>query len=333
MKLSIVVLCWNDRTVVADCLQSIYRNTHATDFEVIVSDNGSTDESVEFVRRNYPQVQVIENGRNLRFAKGNNVAISASNGEYVLILNPDTIIHDGALDKMVRFADKHPEAGAVGCRVLNSDGSYQTSARPFASLRSEWIVALHLRSLGRICGLGQADGYQGWNGDTERRVDWITGCFMLLRGNVLRHLRGFDEQFFYYYEDMDLCRRIWAAGYSVIFTPEATITHLKGQSTNQRLPPIAFALDSQTTRYLYYYKYYGKRGLLHARRVALVALFLRRLGYGLAQLVKPTEPRKRRLEQLRVLLQWNYQVDPVRLIHYNEEPKLRIDVPSRVLER
>ncbi len=101
MELSIVILCWNDLKVIADCLQSIYSATHKIRFEVIVSDNGSTDGSVEFIRKNYPQVRLIENGRNLRFAKANNVGIKASSGKFVLILNPDTIIHDRALDEVV----------------------------------------------------------------------------------------------------------------------------------------------------------------------------------------------------------------------------------------
>ena len=125
MKLSIVILCWNDLKVIANCLKSIYEGTLSTEFEVIVSDNGSADGSIEFIRENFPQVNVIENGTNLRFSKANNVGIRASQGEYILILNPDTVIHEGTLDKLVRFADEHQEAGAFGCRVLNSDGSRQ----------------------------------------------------------------------------------------------------------------------------------------------------------------------------------------------------------------
>jgi GT2 family glycosyltransferase len=332
MKLSIVILCWNDMKVIPDCLKSIYETTRSTEFEVIVSDNGSTDGSIEFIRQNYPQVTVIENGRNLRFAKANNVGIRACRGEYVLILNPDTIIHAGALDTSVAFADKHPEAGAVGCKVLNADGSYQEPARPFDRLRSEWIIALYMRWLSGVFGWARADTYPGWQGETERQVDWITGCFMLVRRKVLQQINGFDEQFFYYYEDMDLCRKIWGAGYPIIYTPEATITHLKGQSTNQRLPPITFALDSQITRYLYYYKYEGERGVREARRIQLVSLFLRRLAYGIAHRAKPTEAGKKRLEQMRLLFEWNYRVDPVRLVKFGEEPDLNIG-SARVLER
>lgn len=333
MKLSIVVLCWNDRGVIAECLRTIFANTHSTEFEVIVSDNGSTDGSVEFIRASYPMVRVIENGRNLRFAKANNVGIRASSGEYILILNPDTIIHEGALDKMVAFADQHPEAGAFGCRVLNADQSYQVSARPLASFRGEWIAALYLRGLGRLHKWFTADSYPGWSGTTERQVGWVSGCFMLLRGALLKSLDGFDQQFFYYYEDMDLCRRVWQAGYSILFNPAATITHLGGKSTKNRFTPLGFVLDGQVTRYLYHYKHSGKRGMRQARRIALTSVSLRWLGYRLKHLVLPTEAGRKRVELLRAVLDWNYRVDPVRLVENGDEPRLRMALSDRVVER
>lgn len=333
MKLSIIILCWNDRRVIADCLQSIFANTHSTDYEVIVSDNGSTDGSIEFIRSSYPMVRVIENGRNLRFAKANNVGIRASLGEYILILNPDTIIHEGTLDRMIAFADQHPEAGAFGCRVLNADGSYQRSARPFASHRGEWIAALYLRSLGRLHKWFTADSYPGWRGETERQVGWVSGCFILARASVLKSIGGFDEQFFYYYEDMDLCRRIWQAGYPILYNPQATITHLGGQSTTTRFPKLAFVLDGQVTRYLYYYKYSGKSGVRRARRIALVSVSLRRLGYWIKQKLSPTEAGQKRLELLRGLFEWQRRVDPVRLVENGEEPRLQVALSGRVVER
>ena len=167
MKLSIIILCWNDLGVILNCLQSIYANIHSTEFEVIVSDNGSVDGSIGCIRNRFPQVHIIENGTNLRFAKANNVGIRASKGEYVLILNPDTIIHDRTLDKLVAFADQHPEAGAFGCRVLNPDGTYQVSARPFSSLRGELIAAFHLRPLAYVSDWFLSDSYVGWKGETS----------------------------------------------------------------------------------------------------------------------------------------------------------------------
>ena len=333
MKLSIVILCWNDRKVIDDCLRSVFANTRITEFEVIVPDNGSTDGSIEFIRQSYPQVQVIENGRNLRFAKANNVGIRASRGEYVLILNPDTIIHEGSLDRMIAFADEHPEAGAFGCRVLNADGSYQRSARPYASFRGEWVAALYMRSLGRLSKWFTADSYPGWHGDTQRQVDWVSGCFILVRNSVLQAIKGFDEQFFYYYEDMDLCRRIRQAGHPILFYPGATITHLGGQSTTGRFTPLTFVLDAQVTRYLYYYKYYGHAGVRRARRIAIVSALVRLFGYGVKQLLRPSEAVRKRLEVIRGVLEWNYRVDPVRLVEHGEEPRLQMPHLSRLAER
>lgn len=319
MKLSIIILCWNDQTVIANCLRSIYASTHSTEFEIIVSDNGSTDGSIEFIRNNYPRVRLIENGENLRFAKGNNIGIEASCGEYVLILNPDTIIHEGTLDKLTRFADQHPEAGAFGCKVLNTDGSYQESGRPFPTFRGEWVRALGLKRLAYLSDWFLPGIYLGWKGDTQRTVDWLSGCFIFVRREIAKHIGGFDEQFFYYYEDMDLCHRIWDAGYPIFYTPEMAIVHLGGQSTKRS--PLRFVLDSQVTRYRYFYKYHGRNGVRRCRRIALASLFIRLAMLKLVQLVMPTEARQSRLNTIRAALQWNMRVDPVRLVENGEEPQ------------
>jgi hypothetical protein len=215
--------------------------------------------------------------------------------------------------------------------VLNPDGTYQVSGRPFASLRGEWIAALYLRPLGYFFDWFLSDSYVGWKGETRRTIDWHSGCFILIRADLAKRLGGFDEQFFYYYEDMDLCRRVWEAGYSIIYNPEMSITHLGGQSTKRS--PQAFTLDGQVTRYRYFYKYFGKRGVQGCRRSKLASLFMRRLGYGLLLLVSPSEARKRRLETLRLTFEWNMRVDPVRLVEDGEEPKLTLEPVGRVIER
>lgn len=333
MKLSIVILCWNDMKVIGDCLRSIYATTLGTEFEVIISDNGSTDGSPEYIRREFPQAQVIENGRNLRFAKGNNVAIRASRGEYVLILNPDTIMQQGTLDGIVQYADQRPEAGAFGCRIVFPDGTLQPVQRPIQTIRCEWCWALGLGVLGHLSDFFQAGSYVKWHGETERTVGWLAGCFILARGELLRRLGGFDEQFFYYYEDTDLCRRIWESGASIRYTPKYTIVHLGGQSTVNRFNRLTFALDGEITRYLYYYKYNGKKGIRGCRFASLVGLSLRRFVYGLLQTVRPSEENRKRLELYRTLFDWNYRVDPLRLVKTGEEPELNIKLADRVLER
>jgi len=326
-KLSIVILCWNDLRIIADCLRSIYAHTHSTDFEVIVSDNGSTDGSPEFIRSHFPRVHIVENGVNLRFSKGNNVGIAVASGELILILNPDTLIHEGALDRFVEFADRHPEAGAFGCRVLNADGSYQGPARPFPTIWREWVAALYLRPLGYVSDLFISDVYVGWRGDTERSIDWQSGCCQLFRADLLKRLKGFDERFYYYYEDVDLCHRVWDVGYPILYTPEATITHLWGQSTKIR-SRFSFELDKYRNRYRYFHKYYGRTGARRSRRVTLAWLWLRCAGYSCVHLFKPSQATKDRLELYRASIRWNKQVDPVRLVEQGEDPKSNLQTET-----
>jgi len=321
MKLSIVILCWNDSKIIPDCLRSVYAGTHSTQLEIIISDNGSTDGSVEFVRENFPDVRVIENGANLRFSKGNNVGIRACTGEYILILNPDTLIHEGSLDRWVAFADSHPEAGAFGCRVLNRDGSDQGCAQPLPTLGGLLMGALYLRSLSRISDFFPSDTYAKWKGHTVRTIGWQAGCGVMFRGDLLKQLGGFDERFFYYYEDVDLCHRVWKAGFPIIYTPDVTITHLGGQSTTARSPG-SFELDKYRNRYRYFYKYYGRRGVRRCRLITLLWLAARWAGYGLAQVVMPDLSRTQRLDLYRVALKWNWRVDPVRYVERGDDPSL-----------
>lgn len=320
MKLSIVIICWNDLKVIADCLGSIVERTRFSDLEIIVSDNGSTDGSVAFIRETFPDVKVIENRENLGFARGNNVGIRVSEGEYVLILNPDTYVHEGALDRWVEFADRHPEAGAFGCRVTNPDGSYQQSARPFPTVRGELLAALYLRSLAYISDYFTSDMYTGWKGDTERAIDWQSGCCVMFRGALLKQLGGFDEQFFYHYEEVDLCRRVWNLGHSVLYTPEVSITHLGGQSVGRF--PVPFELEKCRNRYRYFYKYFGKRGVRQCRRALLLWLRVRQLGYGVKRLLDGSDALSGRLAMYRTCFAWNKQIDPVRFVEAGVEPPL-----------
>jgi len=318
MKLSIVIICWNDLRVIGDCLRSVYAFGRNIELEVIVSDNGSTDGSLEFVRREYPQVHLVENRANLGFARGNNAGIRASHGQYVLILNPDTIIHEGALDALIEFADRHPEAGAFGCRVLNPDGSYQGPARPFPTIWRSWVAALYLRPLAYIANVFLSDTYTGWKGDTERLIDWQSGCCVMFRGDVLKALGGFDEQFFYHFEEVDLCRRVWNSGQTIVYTPQAQITHLGGQSVNRF--PIRFELERYRNRYRYFYKHFGPEGARRCRQTVLAKIRVRQLGYRLLNLLSSSEARKQRLEMYRTSAQWNQELDPVRFVEAGQEP-------------
>jgi GT2 family glycosyltransferase len=320
MKLSIVVICWNDLKVIKDCLESIYRETSAITFEVIVSDNGSTDTSVEYIREHFPAARIVENGANIGFARGNNVGISVARGEYVLILNPDTIIHDRALEKLVAYSDSCPEGGAFGCRVLNPDGSYQNPARPLPTAFGLLICALNLRWLGKLSHVFESDVYYDFDGRTERAVGFQSGCCIMVRRELLERLHGLDDRFFYHFEETDLCCRIWKSGSKVMFYPGAEITHLGGQSVGRF--PIRFALETYRSRYRYFYKHFGRKGVIQVRWISLLELWVRHSGYGLQRLIRASETLENRLKMYLVLIGWNWRLDPIQFIAAGAEPDL-----------
>lgn len=318
MKLSIVVICWNDVKVILNCLASIYAETRAIEYEVIVSDNGSTDDSLSRIRADFPQVKIIENGANLGFAKGNNAGIRIAQGEYILILNPDTIIHDQALEKLVVYADRHPSAGAFGCRVLNPDRSFQDPARPTPSVRAYLVAALRLGSLARFSSAFTSNLYPGWDGRTEREIGFQSGCCVMFRSDLLRRLGGFDERFFYHFEESDLCFRVWKSGSSILFCPEAEITHLGGQSVGRF--PIRFAIETYRSAYRFFYKHYGPKGVGRVRYVFLLNVVLRYCVYKCVSLFKKTEALENRLKMYEVVITWNLGLDPICFIESGKEP-------------
>jgi N-acetylglucosaminyl-diphospho-decaprenol L-rhamnosyltransferase len=319
MKLSIIIICWNDLGEIGRCLESVYAETTGIDFEVIVTDNGSTDGSVAYVRKHFPNAQVVESGANLGFGGGNNRGFGVAKGEYVLILNPDTVIRDRAIEKMVAFADRHPQAGAFGCRVLNADGSYQTSARPLPTVWSYLIAALYLRGLGRLSNIFLADTYVDWEGTAEREIGFQAGCCILVRGELLKALGGFDERLFHQFEDADLCLRIWKSGNAILYYPGAEITHIGGQ--NRGRYPIAVILETHRSRYRFFYKHYGKNAVEQIRWVSLISFWIRLIGYSLLRRFRPSEAIEDRLRMYRVIIKWHWQIEPVRFVECGEEPE------------
>jgi GT2 family glycosyltransferase len=333
MKLSIVIICWNDLKVIANCLKSIFAETTTIEFEVIVSDNGSADGSLEYIRKHFAEVKIVENNANLGFAKGNNAGIAVAKGEYILILNPDTIILDRALEKWLVFAEQHREADAFGCRVLNPDGSFQNPARPIPTLTGYLVSALYLRWLGRVSRIFVCDLYPGWDGRGERRIGFQSGCCILFRSDCLKRLGGFDERFFYHFEESDLCFRIWQSGSSVVFYPGAEVTHLGGQSVGRF--PIRFVLETYRSGYRFFHKHYGRRGVMNIRWINLLSLCLRYGGYRLAGYFKTNEALENRLKMYQVAIKWNYLLEPMQFIKTGKEPNLGYEPlapPPRIME-
>ena len=231
LDLSVVVVNWNTRDLLRDCLGSLFAETRDIDFEVFVVDNASEDGSVAMVEREFPSVRIVVNHKNLGFAAANNLALERARGRYVLLLNSDTIVLDGALQKTVRVADERPRAGVLGCRILNPDRSLQPSCFQDHRLSNLVLYMTHLRALFPASRVFGKERMGWWNHADERDVEVVTGAFMLVRKETIDEVGGLDEQFFMYCEETDWCRRIRQAGWKVLFTPEAQIVHLKGGSS------------------------------------------------------------------------------------------------------
>jgi len=242
LDVSIVIVNWNTRDILSGCLQSIYKQTNSLDFEVIVIDNASTDGSVKMIKREFPQVVLLENSQNRGFAIANNQGLAIAKGRYVLLLNSDTVILDNAVMKTVDFSDSHPECGVVGCRVLNPDKSLQPTCFMFPSTLNMLLSTTYLYKLFPKSRFFGRERMTWWDRDDEREVDVVTGCFMLVRREVVEEVGVMDEQFFMYGEETEWCYRIKKAGWKILFTPDAETIHFGGQSSKQIAPEMALQL-------------------------------------------------------------------------------------------
>lgn len=229
MDLSIVIPNWNGRELLADCLESLRRTRGDLEIETIVVDNASNDDSVEFLRRHFPEVRLRVNRSNDGFARACNQGVEMGSAAYVLLLNSDTILQAGAIQSLLELARAHPEAAVVGAQLRNADGTFQSSYSPFPDLRVECMI---VTGLGRV--LYGAPYPCPRHAEAERgpqRVDWVGGACILVRRDAWAAMRGLDEGYFMYSEEMDLCYRLHAAGWQVWYEPAAVVVHLGGGSS------------------------------------------------------------------------------------------------------
>lgn len=229
MDLKIIIVNWNTIDLLSNCLGTIVSNTLGISYTIVVVDNNSTDGSVDIIRRRFPQVHVIENRQNVGFAQANNKALHHRNTKYVLLLNPDTEVKRSSLETLVRFMDNHPQAGGAGSMLLNIDGTLQTSCYPSLTLSREIWRLFHLD---KIRPFGIYD-MKLWNRKNPREVDVVQGACLILRWEALDQVGLFDEAFFVYSEEVDLCFRLREAGWQLYWVPAARVVHYGGQSTSQ----------------------------------------------------------------------------------------------------
>jgi hypothetical protein len=231
MNLSIIIVNWNTRDLLAQCLKSIVnvQTFKRLNVQTFVIDNASTDGSAAMVRERFPWVQLIENRENVGFARANNQAVERCRGHYVLLLNSDTEVAPRALESMVAFMDAHPEAGACGPRLLNGDGSLQPSCHPMLTPGREFWRLMFLDRLWRRATYPMAR----WDTHTPRQVEVIKGACLMLRREVLDQVGVLDTRYFIYTEEVDLCYRIAQAGWRLYWVPEALVVHYEAGSTRQ----------------------------------------------------------------------------------------------------
>jgi GT2 family glycosyltransferase len=258
-QVSIIIVNWNTKDLLRDCLRSIYSNTPCLEFDVFVVDNFSSDGSVDMIESEFPQVNLIKNGQNLGYSKANNQAIKIAKGKYILLLNPDTFILDKAINKTVDFLEANSKVGVVGCKTLNSDGTFQQSWARFPDFRTILFgrdtlkTALSTfniwRRIARKIGENNACVF-------TTKVDWVMGHFMMVRRMVIDRVGLLDENNFMFGEEFEWCYRIAKNGWQIWFLSEAAIIHYGGQSTF-RCPKEEVILWHLLGDYNYFYRHFG----------------------------------------------------------------------------
>lgn len=236
IKLSIIIVSWNTATLLRYCLDSVMSNVKCLmlNVEIIVVDNGSVDGSPEMVRKEFPEVELIENKENLGFAKGNNIGIKEAKGEYIMLLNSDTVVKKGAIEKLIKFLDGNVQAAGVMPLLLNENGSVQKDPiflRFPSSLRAFFYYNPWLKKIALNLFPDLLFSLNNFRQVTE--VEQLSGAAMMLRADIFNSIGGLDERYPHYFEDVDLSFRLKKLGYKLFMDPGAEIVHFGGQSTRQ----------------------------------------------------------------------------------------------------
>ncbi|MDD4646304.1 MAG: glycosyltransferase family 2 protein, partial [Bacteroidales bacterium] len=234
IRISVIIVSYNVRFFLEQCLKSVYRAGQGIPMEVFVVDNNSADGSCVMVRDQFPEVILIENTENTGFSKANNQAMRIAAGEYQLILNPDTVVEESTFQKTLEFMDSHPDAGALGVRMIDGKGAFLPESK--RALPTPWVSFYKVFGLSALFPRSRKFGqyHLGYLPQDEiNPVDILPGAFMFIRKSVLDKIGYFDESFFMYGEDIDLSYRICLAGFKNYYFPETTIIHYKGESTKK----------------------------------------------------------------------------------------------------
>jgi GT2 family glycosyltransferase len=234
IDISVIIVNYKVKEYIANLLNSLEKASHQLTLEIFVVDNASGDNSIPYLQERFPEVTYIQNDENLGFGKANNQAIKLAKGTYTLLINPDTLVSEDTLDILFSHMQSNEDCGACGCKILNPDGTFAPESR--RSVPTIWSAACKVFGLNTLFPKSKLFGkyYLSWlHEDEPSSIPVLSGSFMFWRTNVLQQLGGFDERFFMYGEDIDLCYRIQETGYHIDYVPETSIIHYKGESTKK----------------------------------------------------------------------------------------------------
>ena len=297
---AVLIVSYNTEHLLNECLQSVYEQRGRLRQQVIVVDNGSVDRSVDMIRSRFPEVELIEAKQNLGFARGVNLAASRANAEFLLLLNPDTVVLDRAIERLVQFARLRPGHGLYGGRAVQRDGTLElSSCWALPTVWSMTCFALGLNTIFRHSRWFDRESMADWRRDTVREVGIVTGCFLLVPRKAWLELGGFDERYFMYGEDADLAFRARQAGFRPIICPEACIVHDVGKASATRADKLLLLFKGKATLVRDHFDGWGKRLVL----LELLA------GVGLRALLARVRPRSDRSEAKGWIKVWTERTD------------------------
>ena len=279
--ISVIIVSYNTRDILRQCLNALFAHSTDVEMEVLVVDNDSRDGSPAMVCQEFPLVTLVANDVNLGFAAANNQAFALARGEFILLLNPDAFVKEGAIAKALEFLRQTPLCGICGGRIVDQDGRVRPSARRFPNALAKFFALSGLSSRFPDSPLFNRRDFGGFAHDRVREVDWVPGTFTLLRREMLDEIGFFDERFFMYYEETDLCLRAKKAGWQVFFIPDAEVEHIGGASSRTRQDKAYDQSSSQVinfrirSEYLYYRKHGGLVSVLAAAGLDMAWNWLR----------------------------------------------------------
>lgn len=279
VDISVVIVTWNARQIVSQCLEALTAHQSRYSFEIILVDNASTDGTPDMVEQRFPQVTLIRNSENLGFAKANNIGIRRATGRYVCLMNSDIIIRDGCFDRLLEYQESHPDVGILAPKLLNPDLSLQRSCK---SLPTLWIVLCEALAFDRLFPRSRFWGGRLWeffDYNSIREAPVIPAAFWMVRREVFDQIGLLDEQFFFYGEDNDFCRRVGDEEFKIVFHPEAEAIHYHQGSSSGT--PVRFHVQLQRSTVQYFRKHHGMLQVIAYRAIGVLRHFIRLTGHVL----------------------------------------------------